>query len=299
MNDNTIQNIDHYVQKFSQSDYIKVKEVENLIAIRHTQTTTFEGNVYEPIVCLILQGAKEIGMNGHVAQFTAGQALIVSHDTLVTARVTEASVDKPFISLVLSIDLALLREIHLEMGEQHDLSGLDHQKAGSLEIAQADEKLADAICRYFDMSQDPLEASIMAPIVMKEIHFRLLTARHGGMLRQLLNRDSHASRIYKAIGKIRESFSQTLVVAELAKSVGMSASSFHEHFKTVAGTTPLQYQKELRLLEARKILANGDISVSQTAFDVGYESATQFSREYARKFNVSPREDVGRELMAV
>ena len=299
MNDRTIQNIDHYVRKFNQSDYIRVKEVENLIAIRHTQITTFEGNVYEPIACLILQGSKEIGMNGRVAQFTAGQALIVSHDTLVTARVTEASVDKPFISLVLSIDLALLREIHLEMGEQHDLSGLEHQKAGSLEIAQADEKLADAICRYFDMSQDPLEASIMAPIVMKEIHFRLLTARHGGMLRQLLNRDSHASRIYKAIGQIRESFSQTLVVAELAKSVGMSASSFHEHFKTVAGTTPLQYQKELRLLEARKILANGDISVSQTAFNVGYESATQFSREYARKFNVSPREDVGRELMAV
>lgn len=299
MNDRTIKNIDHYVQKFSQSDYIMVKEVGNLIAIRHTQTTTFEGNVYEPIACLILQGSKEIGMNRHVTQFTAGQALIVSHDTLVTARVTEASVDKPFISLVLSIDLALLREIHLEMGEQHDLSGLGQQKAGSLEIAQADEKLADAICRYFDMSQDPLEASIMAPIVMKEIHFRLLTARHGGMLRQLLNRDSHASRIYKAIGQIRESFSQTLVVAELAKSVGMSASSFHEHFKTVAGTTPLQYQKELRLLEARKILANGDISVSQTAFDVGYESATQFSREYARKFNVSPREDVGRELMAV
>lgn len=299
MNKETIQNIDQYVQKFSQSDYIMVKEVENLIAIRHTQTTTFEGNVYEPIACLILQGSKEIGMNKKVTQFTAGQALIVSHDTLVTARVTEASVDKPFISLVLSIDLALLREIYLEMGEQYDLSGLEHQNAGSLEIAQADEKLADAVCRYFDMSQDPLEASIMAPIVMKEIHFRLLTARHGGMLRQLLNRDSHASRIYKAIGQIRNNFSQTLVVAELAKSVGMSASSFHEHFKAVAGTTPLQYQKELRLLEARKILANGDISVSQTAFDVGYESATQFSREYARKFNVSPREDIGRELMAV
>lgn len=299
MNEKTIQNIDQYVQKFSQSDYIEVKEVENLIAIRHTQTTTFEGNVYEPIVCLILQGSKEIGMNGKITQFTAGQALIVSHDTLVTARVNDASVGKPFISLVLSIDLALLREIHLEMGEQHDLSALDHQKAGSLEIAQADEKLADAMCRYFDMSQDPLEASIMAPIVMKEIHFRLLTACHGGMLRQLLNRDSHASRIYKAIGQIRDSFSQTLVVAELAKSVGMSASSFHEHFKAVAGTTPLQYQKELRLLEARKLLSEGSLSVSQTAFDVGYESATQFSREYARKFNVSPRADVGRELMAV
>lgn len=299
MNEETIQNIDQYVQKFSQSDYIKVKEVENLIAIRHTQTTTFEGNVYQPIACLILQGSKEIGMNARVTQFTAGQALIVSHDTLVTARVTEASMDKPFISLVLSIDLALLREIHLEMGEQHDLSALDHQKAGSLEIDQADEKLADAMCRYFDMSQDPLEASIMAPIAMKEIHFRLLTARHGGMLRQLINRDSHASRIYKAIGQIRDSFSKTLVVAELAKSVGMSASSFHEHFKTVAGTTPLQYQKELRLLEARKLLSEGSLSVSQTAFDVGYESATQFSREYARKFNVSPRADVGRELMAV
>lgn len=295
----TIHNIDEYAKNKGLGDYIKVNEVKNLLAVRHTQTTTFEGNVYEPITCLILQGSKEIDVNNNVTKFSAGQALIVSHDTLVSARILEASIDEPFVSLVLSIDLTLLREIHLQMGEKHDLSKLDNHLPSSLEIAQADEHLADAICRYFDISQDPIEASIMAPMVMKEIHFRLLTAKHGGMLRQLLNRDSHASRISKAIAQIRDGFCQPLLVADLAKSIGMSTSSFHEHFKSVIGTTPLQYQKELRLLKARQLLSNGDHTVSQAAFDVGYESATQFSREYMRKFDVSPRTDVGRELLIV
>jgi AraC-like DNA-binding protein len=134
----------------------------------------------------------------------------------------------------------------------------------------------------------------MMPLIRKELHFRLLLAPHGAMLRQLVSHDSHASCIARAIERIRESFRAPLAVPELAQAAGMSPSSFHKHFKTITETTPLQYQKDLRLLEARRLLQEGHHSVSETAFEVGYESPTQFSREYARKFGASPRNDIAR-----
>lgn len=132
----------------------------------------------------------------------------------------------------------------------------------------------------------------MAPLIRREIHFRLLLARHGAMLRQLVRQESAASRISKAIGKIRQDFKTQIAVSELARTAGMSVSSFHEHFRTLTATTPLQYQKDLRLIEARQLLIDGTRSVSNVAFEVGYESPTQFSREYSRKFGVSPRRDL-------
>jgi AraC-like DNA-binding protein len=130
----------------------------------------------------------------------------------------------------------------------------------------------------------------LAPLVLKEIHFRLLRAQHGGMLRQLLRHDSPANRISKSIAIIRMNFRNTLSVANLATESGMSLSAFHEHFKSVTATTPLQYQKELRLLEAQRLLLSGNATVASAAFDVGYESPTQFSREFSRKFGLSPND---------
>ena len=131
----------------------------------------------------------------------------------------------------------------------------------------------------------------LAPLVLREIHFRLLRAQHGGMLRQLLLHESPASRISKAIALIRSGYKAPIAVADLAAAAGMSQSTFHEHFKSLTSTTPLQYQKELRLLEARRLLMSGGKSVASAAYDVGYESPTQFSREYARKFGIPPRDE--------
>ena len=132
----------------------------------------------------------------------------------------------------------------------------------------------------------------MAPLIRREIHFRLLRASHGAMLRQLLRHESAASRIAKAINRIRQEFKTQISVSDLAHIAGMSASTFHEHFKNLTATSPLQYQKNLRLIEARRLLMDGTQSISSVAFDVGYESPTQFSREYSRKFGASPRKDI-------
>jgi transcriptional regulator GlxA family with amidase domain len=149
--------------------------------------------------------------------------------------------------------------------------------------------------RYLALADSPSDAKVLAPLVSKEIHYRLLVAPFGGMLRRLIRHDSKESAISRAIGYIRDDVRSAIVIPELARRVWMSASSFHEHFKTITRTTPLQYQKELRLLEARRLLKTGGASVTTAAFDVGYESASQFSREYARKFGVPPSQDLANE----
>lgn len=171
--------------------------------------------------------------------------------------------------------------------------------ARALEVHRADSQLLDAMGRYLALAESELDARVLGPLLVKEIHYRLLVAPFGQMLRRLLRRDSHASSIARAIATLRRDFRSPMVVEELARAVGMSVSSFHKHFKEVTASSPLQYQKGLRLLEARRLLIAGTASVTTAAFEVGYESPTQFSREYARKFGRPPsKEGQGRSRVS-
>ncbi len=258
--------------------------VEGLYAVANTQTTECSATFYEPIMCLVLQGTKEAYISNRVVRYGAGDTLIVSHAVPVDAAVIQASPDAPYAALALVLDMALARSLYDEIDDAADTASNLH----SVDAAASDAALIDAVGRLFQLSKDPVEAKALAPLVLREIHFRLLRARHGGMLRQLLQQDSTASRISKTIATLRSNFRSNIAVAELAMDCGMSLSSFHEHFKTVTATTPLQYQKELRLLEARRLLSAGGVSVAAAAYEVGYESPTQFSREFSRKFGLSP-----------
>jgi len=258
--------------------------VEGLYAIANTETTACSAAFYEPIMCLVLQGAKEAYMSDRVVRYGAGDVLIVSHAVPVEAAVIKASANAPYGALALRLDLALVRSLHDEIGDIPETQ----EAPLSVNAAASDDTLVDAMSRLFALSQDRIEAHTLAPLVPTEIHSRLLRARHGGMWRRLLQQDSSASRISKTIAIICENYKSTIAVAELASECGMSLSAFHEHFKSVTATTPLQYQKELRLLEARRLLSTSDLSVAAAAYEVGYESPTQFSREFSRKFGVSP-----------
>ena len=262
----------------------------NLAVFRQAEPTTFEGLIYEPVVCLVLQGEKHATIADRSITYGAGETVIVSHEVPVVARITQASPQKPYLALILRLDLAVIRELADQLGN-FETGG---QQPRAIAVSKADDDLVEALYRYVSLAGKAVEREVMAPLILKEIHFRLLVAPNGGMLRRLLHRDSQASRIARAIDHIRRHFKTPLTVAELAQVAGMSASSFHEHFKAIAETSPLQYQKDLRLLEAKRLLAAGSHSVSTAAFDVGYESATQFSREYTRKFGTSPRHDLGR-----
>lgn len=262
--------------------------VPGLFAFESPNPTPVESTLYVPIACLTLQGAKETKLGANSRVFPAGDTVIVSHDVPVSSRVIQATPESPYRALVLVLDLSVLRSLYDQLGDAE----LSEDTGGAIEIAGADDAFCDAMGRYFALSSNPVEAKVLGPLVFKELHFRLLTAPNGRMLRRLLHLNSHASRVGRAIAHIREQFERPIAIPDLARIAGMSSSSFHVHFRAVTETTPLQYQKELRLIEARRLLSESGSSVSAAAFSVGYESPTQFSRDYSRKFGTAPSKHV-------
>ncbi len=239
------------------------------------------------MICLVLQGRKETATLDRSIVLSAGDALVVSHDLPVVARITRAEQGRPYLAVIVAIDTALLRGLYDDVG---DLP-FDDTTLHALAAHPADAGLVEALSRYLALASNPVEARVLLPLIRKEVHFRLLMAPNGGMLRQLLRHGSHGSHVARAIRHLRENFRAPVSIPELASRVGMSPSSLHKHFKAVTSTTPLQYTKDLRLLEARRLLSEGAHTVSSAAYEVGYESPNQFSREYSRKFGVSPRRD--------
>lgn len=256
-----------------------------LLLLRQETPSPIEASLYEPVTCLILQGRKQVSLGAETFSFGPGECLLVSHDLPVRSRITKA----PYLALIFTVDVSALRKLYDEVAE----SGLDHAAARAAVTHRADAGLLDALRRYLELADAPKDAKVLGPLVSKEIHYRLLTAPFGGMLRNLIRHDSNASAIARAIGHIRSDIRVPIEIPALARRVGMSASSFHQHFRAVTATTPLQYQKELRLLEARRLLKTGAATVTSAALDVGYESTSQFSREYARKFGAPPSRDLG------
>ena len=257
---------------------------DGLLLLRQDSPSALEAFLYEPVLCLILQGRKQVSIGERTLSFGSGECLLVSHDLPVRSRITKA----PYLALILEVDLATIRKLYDEVAE----SALDSERAHAAETHRANPGLLDALRRYLALADSPADAKVLGPLISKEIHYRLLVAPFGGMLRSLIRHDSNASAAARAIGHIRGNIRSPIAIPDLARQVGMSVSSFHKHFKTITSTTPLQYQKELRLLEARRLLRTGGASVTAAAFDVGYESPSQFSREYARKFGVPPSQDV-------
>lgn len=261
-----------------------VSDVPGLNVSRQRHATALAPVLYEPIFCLVLQGAKQALQGQRVVDFPKGHSVIVGIDLPTEARVVEASTKTPYVALALKLDMGLLRELSLGPGAD----GHKGEEVAAISAAQADEAIINAMGRLFALAEQSAARPVLHPLIMREIHYWLLCARHGSLLRALAQADSHASKIADAIIAIRSKFEQPLVVAELASSVGMSVSAFHAHFKAITGTTPLQYQKRLRLIEARRLMQAERHSVSAAAFSVGYESPTQFSREYARMFGLPP-----------
>jgi AraC-like DNA-binding protein len=217
-----------------------------------------------------------------------GQSLLVSHTLPVTSRVTTASHDCPYIALVLPLDLELLREL-APNAPLRSAGAL--QDPFSISLYPADEGLENALARYIEQCGVETSRTVLAPITLREIHARLLMGPHGDQLQKLLWHETKASRVFQATQHIQANLSTAIAIADLAERAGMSSSAFFEHFKSVTGTSPLQYQKDLRLLRARDALRSSHNKVSEIAFSVGYDSPAQFSREYARKFGISPKQD--------
>lgn len=273
-----------HVDRAQRGEQELARPVDGLLLLRRSLPSPLEATLYEPVICLILQGAKEVSLGEHTLAFGPGECLLVSHVLPVRSRIT----DTPYLALVFEVDIATIRRLHEEVAK----STFDGEAPWPVKTERAAPELLDALRRYLALADSPMDAKALRPLISEEIHYRLLVAPFGGMLRSLTRQDSKASAITRAIGTIRRDIRSPLVIPELARQVGMSTSSFHKYFKTITSTTPLQYQKELRLLEARQLLRTGSTTVTTAAFEVGYESSSQFSREYTRKFGVPPSQDM-------
>lgn len=265
-----------------------VSPMKGLSFLQSYQTTVLEASVYEPCICLILQGRKETCIGNRTISFGAGESLIVSHSLPVVSRITEASTQSPYIAMVMSLDLTILRSLSYEL----DSTNHSENHSSSLNTGQISKQLIDALSRYLDITDSDIEKKVLSPILLREIHFRLLTAPHANMLRELLQRGSYADQISKSISYIKKNYKDSFSVSSLANRVGMSESLFYKCFKQITETTPLQYQKDTRLIEAQILLRSENMPVSSVAYEVGYNSPNQFSREYSRKFGTPPREEL-------
>jgi len=264
----------------------------NLTVLQTGEVSEFDSVVYNPVVCLVLQGAKVTAIGDQSVTLRAGDALIVSHDLPVQSRIISASASAPYLALIIRLELGLVRSLYEQIAPISDEIAM----ARSLSSGPAEPVLVESIARYLALMNNTVEAEVLGSSILREIHFRLLMSPVGGMLRSLLSVDSHASRIARAIVHIRRDFRENLAIPELAQMAGMSQSAFHGHFKQVTGTTPLQYQKDLRMIAARDLLRAGRHSVASASFDVGYESPTHFSRDYQRKFGKAPSKEAGAAL---
>lgn len=279
-------------ERYMQETDADAAGLPGLSVYRRDAISGIEAVMYQPVLCLVLQGSKTTCSGDQTATLRPGDALLVSHDLPVVSRITEASAAHPYLALILSLDLGLLRGLYEQVAD----AMLPAAQARSLAAGPADPGWLAPLVRYLELAGNPLDARVLGPGVLRELHYRLLLSPIGAMLQNLLVADSHASRIARAIQRVRAEFRSPLSVPELARTAAMSPSSFHEHFKAVTGTTPLQYQKDLRLIEARTLLAESGHSVSAAAFAVGYESPTHFSRDYSRKFGGPPSRDAGAAL---
>lgn len=245
--------------------------------------------VYEASVCLIAQGAKRVALGDQAVLYDAAHHLVVSVDLPLVGQVIQASREAPYLCCKIDFDPGVLSDLVLACGK-----GASDAPASVLAACPSDPELVDAACRLMGLLDQPEDAGVLAPLIEREILYRLLQGPCGPAMRRMAAGDSHLARVARAAARIRERLDTPLRVADLAEVAGMSPSSFHQHFKAVTRLTPLEYRKQLQLQEARRLMLSQGVGASRAAFAVGYESPSQFSREYARLFGAPPSRDVRR-----
>ncbi|WP_223505298.1 AraC family transcriptional regulator [Pseudomonas sp. GL-RE-29] len=263
--------------------------IPGLTFYRMTELGTPTYCIYEPCVAIILQGAKEITFGEEACEFGQGAFFVTSVDIPTLARVTAANEQTPYLSVVLKLDLAMLNEViqTLEPPRQEMAS-----EARGFASGAASSEMLDAFTRLSTLIERPLEAGLMSNLIKREICVRLLLSGAGQWLRSV-TRDGYRDKgIVRAIEWLKHHYDKPLHVADLAQRSGMASSTLHHNFRKLTGTSPVQYQKSLRLQAARSLMLTDRVDVNTAALRVGYESVAQFSREYARRFGAPPSRDI-------
>lgn len=286
MDDTLLQHAGRYAETYADRDGVARTPVPGLTILRATSPSTLQYAVSRPMVVLVQQGSKRVITGSSTFEFSAGESLLITADVPTVSQITQASVGKAYLSLVIDLDPAVIAGLVVEMGSAPFVA------ATPVRIDRTDREVADAALRLLRLIDRPASRPVLEAQLLRELHFWLLSGRHGGAIRNLGVPDSHAQRIAQAVAVVRNSFSSPLRVEHLAEVAGMSASSFHEHFRAITSLTPLQFQKQLRLIEARRMMLTDGAGIGSAAHKVGYESVPQFTREYGRMFGSPPARDM-------
>lgn len=267
--------------------------IQGLHLHRISATTGPVHGVTLPAFCVIAQGAKEVLLGEERYHYDPNHYLLTAIELPIVSQLVEASVERPYLSLRLDLDPTLVASVMLEAGMTSPRQSSANQRA--IDVSPLDPELLDAVTRLVRLVEAPAtEVRVLLPLITREIIFRLLAGDQGARLRHIAVLGGSSDRIARAIERLRHDFDKPLRIESLARDLGMSPSGFHEHFKSVTAMSPLQYQKQLRLQEARRLLLGEDIDAATAAYRVGYEDASHFSREYKRLFGQPPMRDAER-----
>lgn len=279
-----------YADRHSNADGLAIPPVPGLRMLRVYAPGSPMRSIYRPLVCLVLQGAKLMTVNREQRLFRGGQSVIVGIDAPVIGQIVEASRDKPYLALAIELDMMAMQSVVLEFGANE----VPSRPETTLFLETLDDTILSCAMRLMRLIDHPEAIPVVGPAVLRELHYWLLTSSHGPTLRQLCLPNSHVERITRAINMLRADFRKSIAVEKLAQTAGLSLTAFRRHFRAITSVSPNQFQKLLRLVEARRLMMASGYSASRAAFEVGYLSASQFSREYARMFGSPPREDLRR-----
>ncbi|WP_328186020.1 AraC family transcriptional regulator [Marinobacter sp. OP 3.4] len=277
------------IARFSCGDGIHTTAIKGVNCIRFSELNARLPSVYNPSLCVIMQGQKRVWLENEIYDYRPSEYLVVSVDLPVIGEVTQGSDEKPYLCLQIELDLHELTELLVQFVTVKE--GRTAPERGIF-VGTMDATLEDCVLRLARLLDTPGDIPLLGPMIKREIYYRLLNSPYGEVITQLARPGSHMQRIAVAIEHLRSNFNKPVKVEDLANQIGMSVSSFHSHFKTVTAMSPRQYQKRFRLLEARQIMMAEMQDAATTAYRVGYESQSHFSRDYARMFGNPPGRDI-------
>ena len=260
--------------------------------LRRSSPTPKDHGVSSPAFCVIAQGSKEVLLGDDCYSYDADRYLITAAALPTATRVTEASEERPYLGVVLGLDPALVGSVMVEAGQP---APREHAAVRAFDVSPLEAGLLDAVVRLVGLLDSPAEeACFLRPLITREIVFRLLKGEQGGRLRQIAVLGGHGHRIARALEQLQKDFDRPLRIEDIARELGMSVSGFHHHFKAVTAMSPLQFQKRMRLQEARRLMLSEDFDAASAGYRVGYGDALHFTREYKRLFGAPPMRDVER-----
>ena len=264
--------------------------IKGLLIHHSDQPFSYENVIQEPSICIVINGEREVRLGEQYFLFDPRHFMFCPVDIPMCGKITKASPEVPFVVLSMKIDLQAVNKILLEQTLPVAKSEINPTAFTQWHL---ESELKNAFARLLLLHENPSDIAFLAPLIQQEIYYRLLKGEQGNKLKQMVSFGSNTQKIAKATQYLQRHFRETVRIETLAELCGMSLSGFHHHFKEITTLSPLQYQKSLRLMEAKRLIFQENMAIAETAYQVGYESPSQFSREYKRYFGVAPSVQVG------